>query len=71
MTATIHIYPNIIPQLGGATLARVGKRITAVQIGGRVYKVPTNEASMYINDGIKLADFAKKYTASVPPAEMQ
>lgn len=71
MTATIHIYPSIIPQLGGATLARVGKRITAVQIGGRVYKVPTTQASMYIDDGIKLADFAKNYAASAAPAGWQ
>ena len=71
MTATIHIYPQIIQQLGGATLARVGKRITAVQVGSRVYKVPTTKAAMYIEDGIKIADFAKKYTASVAPAEMQ
>ena len=57
----IRIYPSIVPQLGGATLARIGKRSTAVQVAGRVYKMPTREAWIYLDDGIRLAEEAKAY----------
>lgn len=57
----IRIYPQIIQQLGGATLARIGKRSVAVQVQGRVYKCPLSIIRHYLDDGIRAAEVAKAY----------
>ena len=57
----ILIYPALIAQLGGATLARVGKRSVSVQVAGRVYKCPLSVIQHYLSDGIRAAEIAKAY----------
>ena len=60
----IKIYPALIAQLGGATLARIGKRSVAVQVAGRVYKCPLSEIRHALDDGMKAAEVAKAYSYS-------
>ena len=60
----IRIYPAMIAQLGGATLARVGKRSVAVQVAGRIYKCPLSVIQDSLDDGMRAAEVAKAYAYS-------
>ena len=44
-----------------ATLARIGKRMTTVQVAGRVYHIPTSQIATVRDDGIAIAEAAKAY----------